>query len=103
VLGTGAQFFKAGPATIGVQSLDDTQLQLTQIDASPGNLHQEQLRDAWQGCEPERDEGLWQVGKDQEYTCGEGEFRDGFTFQHQGLQSHIVERQGPLLDYQHGC
>jgi hypothetical protein len=103
VLGTGAQLFKASPATIGSQSLDDAQLQLSKIDASLGNLLQEQLRDAWQGCEPEQDEHLWQVGEDQEYTCGEGEFRDGFTFQQQGLQSHIVERQGPLLDYQHGC
>lgn len=46
---------------------------------------------------------VWKVGEDEEYTCGEGGFLDGFTFQHQGLKSHFVERQGPLLDYQHGC
>ena len=51
----------------------------------------------------ERDERFRQVRKDEEYTCREGECRDGFARQLQGPEFHFVDRQGLLFDYLHGC
>jgi len=99
----GAQLFEANPATISAQPLNDAQLQLSQIHASRSDLLQKKPRDARQGCEPERDERLWQVGEDQEYTCSEGGCGHGLALQHQGPEFHSVERQDPQLDYLHGC
>lgn len=99
---TTTQLFKASPTTIGTQTLDDAQLELSQVRASHRDLPQEELRDARQGREPERDERLWDVGEDQEYARGEGARGYGSAFQLQRLEVHLVEREGPLLDYLHG-